>query len=673
MPEYLSPGVYIEEVPARLKAIEGVSTSTAGMVGRAERGPVAGFAAPFAPATGPVLRLDESPTLVTSFGDFARIFGAPADDPASGGYLAHAARAFFDNGGKRLYVARVVEAGAGYASITLQQGARLRLARRLTNGDLTLYFTSVRGLTAGTLALLRASDGTTAASGTIATIDTVASSVTLTAALTLTAPIEPNAVYVEPSTVAFSTTGPTFYARNPGAWGDALRVQIANADRPAVALTQAVVVNDPVVAVQQTSSFYPGAIVELSNSTTKQYVVCTRVGPGSNIELAALATAPLPLVGAFARVLEIDVIITDTRTGVNETHRGLSWNSAADPDVQRRHYATVLNARSRLVYVEPPATETADLDGQPITANAFESSAPTTPGNNGGTPGDADYVGLDTGPGTRTGIQALQDIEDLRVIGCPESTNRAVQDALLTQCGRMRYRFAVLDAPEAPGAPVVNELLAHRNAHDSSFGAYYAPWVEVSIRDRIVRLPPSGHVMGIYARTDNDRGVWKAPANEVVRGIVGLSSYITTGEQDILNPRGVNAIRRFEGQGTRVWGARTLSSDPEFRYVNVRRFLIFLEASIDRATQWVVFEPNSPPTWARVVNSVTAFLHTQWRGGALLGRTPEDAFYVRCDESTMTADDVQNGRLICDIGVAIVRPAEFVIFRIEQLTGFESN
>ena len=158
-----------------------------------------------------------------------------------------------------------------------------------------------------------------------------------------------------------------------------------------------------------------------------------------------------------------------------------------------------------------------------------------------------------------------------------------------------------------------------------------------------------------------------------MRSITGLRSYITTGEQEILNPRGVNCIRRFDGRGIRIWGARTLSSDPEFKYVNVRRFLIFMEASIDRGTQWVVFEPNSPETWTRVVDSVTAFLHTQWRSGALFGRKPEDAFYVRCDESTMTADDVQNGRLICNIGVAIVRPAEFVIFRIEQITGFAKS
>jgi phage tail sheath protein FI len=304
-----------------------------------------------------------------------------------------------------------------------------------------------------------------------------------------------------------------------------------------------------------------------------------------------------------------------------------------------------------------------------MTENGFPVE-PVTLGADGDVPTDDDFVGQDPGPGQRSGIQALQDIDDIRIIAAPGEEAVPVENALITQAERMRYRFAVIDGTNPPSPPTVGQTLAHRNNFDTSFAAYYTPWLQIGGGDDTLFLPPSGHVIGIYARTDNDRGVWKAPANEVVRGITGLRSYITTGEQDILNPRGVNAIRRFEGRGIRVWGARTLSSDPEFRYVNVRRFLIFMEASIDRGTQWVVFEPNSPETWSRVVDSVSAFLHTQWRSGALFGRKPEDAFYVRCDETTMTVDDVQNGRLICDIGVAIVRPAEFVIFRIEQITGF---
>jgi phage tail sheath protein FI len=234
----------------------------------------------------------------------------------------------------------------------------------------------------------------------------------------------------------------------------------------------------------------------------------------------------------------------------------------------------------------------------------------------------------------------------------------------------MRYRFAVLDGELEPLGMSVTSILAHRNAYDTSFASYYTPWVEITENETPMYVPPSGYVTGIYARTDVQRGVHKAPANETLLGITGLRTYLTTGEQEVLNPRGVNAIRRFEGRGIRVWGARTLSSELELRYTNVRRFLIFLEASLDRGTQYVVFEPNAPETWARVVDSVSAFLNTQWRNGALFGRRPEDAYFVRCDETTMSVDDVQNGRLICQIGVAIVRPAEFVIFRIEQITGF---
>jgi phage tail sheath protein FI len=374
-------------------------------------------------------------------------------------------------------------------------------------------------------------------------------------------------------------------------------------------------------------------------------------------------------------VIEIDIAIGDSRTGAFETFKGLTWGESSLPEVRRRHYATALNTRSRLVYVQPPGvgglggTEPSDLSGQPMTADGFPVE-PVVLGVDGDEPSDNDFVGQDAGPAQRSGIQALQDIDDVRIIAAPGEASVTVQSGLITQAERMRYRFAVLDAENPPLPPTVGQTLAHRNNYDSSFGAFYTPWVQIGVGDDTLFLPPSGHVVGIYARTDNDRGVWKAPANEVVRGITGMRSYITTGEQDILNPRGVNAIRRFEGRGIRVWGARTLSSDPEYRYVNVRRFLIFMEASIDRGTQWVVFEPNSPETWSRVVDSVSAFLHTQWRDGALFGRKPEDAFFVRCDETTMTVDDVQNGRLICEIGVAIVRPAEFVIFRIEQITGF---
>jgi phage tail sheath protein FI len=181
-------------------------------------------------------------------------------------------------------------------------------------------------------------------------------------------------------------------------------------------------------------------------------------------------------------------------------------------------------------------------------------------------------------------------------------------------------------------------------------------------------MPPGGHMAGVWARNDDTRGVHKAPANEVVRGAVGLATQLTKGEHDLLNPAGINCIRAFPGRGIRVWGARTLSSEAEWRYLNVRRLFNYLEESILNGTQWVVFEPNDDRLWARVTDTIRLFLRQQWRLGALLGRTEAEAFFVVCDRTTMTQDDILNGRLVCEIGLAPVRPAEFVIFRMFQRT-----
>jgi phage tail sheath protein FI len=246
--------------------------------------------------------------------------------------------------------------------------------------------------------------------------------------------------------------------------------------------------------------------------------------------------------------------------------------------------------------------------------------------------------------------------------------------ALLAQCDRLRDRVAILSLP-------ANRRDVQRIVppHDSPYGAVYVPWIRVldtRTRDTLL-IPPSGHVAGICARTDIERGVHKAPANEVVRGLVDrhqgetiepLEFRITRVEQDVLNVRGVNVIRDFrsEGRGVRVWGARTMSSDPAWKYLNVRRFLLFVEESIQKGTQWAV--PNDEPPWMRVRQAISDFLTGVWRSGALQGRTADEAFFVRCGRDTMTQDDIVNGRLICEIGVAPVRPAEFVIIRIQQKT-----
>ena len=260
-------------------------------------------------------------------------------------------------------------------------------------------------------------------------------------------------------------------------------------------------------------------------------------------------------------------------------------------------------------------------------------------------------------------LQALPESAGISVIAAPGYSARAaaaeIQQALIEHVSQPeRFRFAVFDAPPAA---TIDEVLAARSSIDSSYAAMYYPWVTTQ---NSVQLPPSGFVCGIYARTDNARGVWKAPANETVTGAVDLQTAIDTHGQERLSAQGINSIRSFPARGILLWGARTASQDPLWKYVNVRRYFIYLEQSIHDGLQWVVFEPNGEPLWKAVRQTITNFLLNNWRSGALMGTKPEEAFFVRCDSSTMTQNDIDNGRLIVEIGVAPVRPAEFVIIRI---------
>jgi uncharacterized protein len=270
----------------------------------------------------------------------------------------------------------------------------------------------------------------------------------------------------------------------------------------------------------------------------------------------------------------------------------------------------------------------------------------------------------------RSGLAALDEppFEDVAIVYAPNAFDEpGLPEELMTYCENDKYRFLILDSARGQAQIATIDPRAER---PSQYAAFYYPWIRVfePISGARKLVPPGGHVAGIYARTDIERGVFKAPANEVVRGALELEFEVTDGGQGILNPRGVNAIRAFPGRGRRVWGARTLSDNTLWKYVNVRRLFIFIEASVFRGTQWVVFEPNDQRLWGRVKQTITEFLRTQWRLGALFGATEEEAFFVRVDRTTMTDDDINNGRLIVVIGIAPVRPAEFVIFRIAQLT-----
>jgi phage tail sheath protein FI len=306
---------------------------------------------------------------------------------------------------------------------------------------------------------------------------------------------------------------------------------------------------------------------------------------------------------------------------------------------------------------------------QPLNAQPKADPTPLAGGGDANAlPSVNEFVGFDNDPSLRTGLSALEldEYREVALVHAPAADNQVVE-AVWTHCENNRFRFAVIDAPMGMSDIAT---IDPRSQWDTTYAAYYYPWVTVpDLRNGAPKLvPPGGYVLGLYARTDVDRGVWKAPANDILRDVFDLEYHINTAMQEVLNPRGVNAIRNFPGRGIRVWGARTLSSNSLWKYVSVRRLFIFLEHSIFDGTQWVVFEPNDERLWERVKDTIRLFLRTQWRNGALMGVTEEEAFKIACDRSTMTQDDILNGRLICEIGIAPVRPAEFVVFRIYQNT-----
>jgi phage tail sheath protein FI len=278
----------------------------------------------------------------------------------------------------------------------------------------------------------------------------------------------------------------------------------------------------------------------------------------------------------------------------------------------------------------------------------------------------------------RTGIAGLETVDDVTLVACPDivavtpdgrpatTTNdvKAVQRAILDHCEAMKDRFAILDCPAGLNVQQARDWRMNGIGFDSAYASLYYPWVKVG--DKFV--PPSGLVAGVYARVDEERGVFKAPANEVVRGVIDLERNVTRNQQELLNPIGINCIRSFPGQGIRIWGARTLSnSDAQWRYVPVRRLFCNIEESILQATSWIVFEPNNERLWVKIKRDITAFLTVQWRAGALFGATPEQAFFVKCDEETNPVEVRDLGYCVVEVGLAPVKPAEFVVFRVRQV------
>lgn len=800
MPEYLAPGVYVEETSFRSKSIEGVSTSTTAFVGPTRKGPIGG-----------------TPELITSFGDFERIYGGLNDLNFSTNYLAHAVRAYFNEGGSRLYVSRVYIPGvtAGIATSNDIVGAALADAAKKASfvarylGDAGNGVIHLRQISAPATrrVLERAPEGTTVriggkkpAAAAQLTASKAPFSLPNDGVLRLVvgvdnvditfrgAPAEVigTAALLDPVVLATDTTltvtidgveqqislpaGSTPRADLVAEINKQLRSGYARLTKAGEGGANKLVIGSDrrgkqaiVTVAASADLFFAGSTVRGSDSATNTVGDLLRVTadeidallkPGgkaraslnadgelvfSTVATGTAATLQVVEAGVPANSVHsifgfavptavakgadgTDVVYYLKKDGVyssssgtlnfattlpNDEHKdGSEFITltvvAEDKDghsifyeemaFDKRHPRWVGN-----VLAEKPSRRADQLEnlfairiGDDV--DSLDLRASLFPGGNtnnisliGGSDGVEPIQGDTETPGTyEAALKELEKLDDVSIVAAPGYSSytdyQGIQGALISHAEKRRsYRIAVLDTPQDQ---LVSGARSERGRIDSKYAAMYYPWIVISNPlarpgdesiPRELKLPPSGFVCGIYARNDIERGVFKAPANEVVRAALRFETDINFAEQEVLNPIGVNCLRFFSGRGYRVWGARTASSDPEWKYVNIRRYFNYLESSIDRGTQWAVFEPNGERLWANIRDTVSGFLYNEWKSGALLGTTQQEAFFVRCDRSTMTQNDLDNGRLICEIGVAAIKPAEFVIFRIGQKTADARN
>ncbi|QVL53431.1 MAG: phage tail sheath subtilisin-like domain-containing protein [Cyanobium sp. M30B3] len=640
MPEYLAPGVYVEETSFRAKSIEGVATSSCGFVGQARYGPIKGL-----------------PELVTSYEDFKRLFGDHdlllLDGIPTLNHLAYAVRLFFENGGKRVYISRLYSAPTAVAAGVNADGVAESVliagtgATDVDRVSLRARFPGRAGNVQVTVRALR--------SGNL-------------------------------------LTGVTGSKRLSGVRrGDVVEVIPAGGT-----------IKQRVVSAGGAEAITPDHLYAISMGSSGQ-IVLTR-GDGSILDVAITDAVAIQKItvdlevhpnpdgssGARSDLYQRMSVHADSEDFIGQVLRHDDRDGVQPPadSSQRIYLARGAGSASKPVPPFPQGTAATDalkaaFARDLLAALTLDSGAPDPDearpafALRGGSDGQAvvasDFDGSGEGRDAK-GLKALAEIDDIAIVAAPGSAaladteRQAVTNALISHCENLRYRFAILAGPRDLNQTGIRAV---RSQIDSKHAALYYPWLLLPPVERNsppLALSPEGAMAGIYARSDIERGVHKAPANETVRGVLGFNRNVDKGEQYVLNPEGINCLRFFEGRGYRVWGARTISSDPEWVYVNVRRLFIFLEHSIDRSTQWAVFEPNNEELWLKIRLTIESFLYDVWRTGALLGSKPEDAYFVRCDRSTMSQGDLDNGRLICLIGVAPTKPAEFVIFRIGQWT-----
>lgn len=599
---YLSPGVYIEEVDKGTKPIQGVPTAVTAFVGFTEKAE-----APNDDGFTTRSILSEA-KLITNWGQYQAHFGGLVEDA----YLPYAVRGFFDNGGAICHVISVRTIGGPHAA----QGVLYTENRRQPK------------LPGEPCLLIHARKGGPTSNALIVKIEDL------------------------PKSLQTSSKSST-------------RLQ-ANAGKRAGAGEETSTTGEGATAGEGAAP--PGAettTAPVAAAVNGDFVLVIEEG-GKEVERHTVKLADLPFWGNRARedekahkLSERVKVWTLSKTGRLEDRL---------PKIGSECRLSGGSAALDLEFIEEGDRAMLLGAGQNgVEENAIFSRNSTKL-----------FEGNTT---RRKGIGALEAIDNVNLICAPDvmlahergwiddEQLRGVQQAMLDHCARTHYRFAVLDAPaNKKTAEEILDWRVNQAGYDSMHGALYYPWVKIAdpLTGRSRLIPPSGYIAGIYARSDDQRGVHKAPANEVVAGVIDVAINVTKGEQDLLNPQGINCIRKFPGRGVRVWGARTLTSDPSWRYINVRRLFNYVEESVERSTQWIVFEPNDQVLWAKVRRDITAFLRTVWLSGALFGATPEQAFYVKCDESTNLPELRNLGQMVCEIGMAPVKPAEFVIFRFSQ-------
>lgn len=683
MPEKLAPGVYVEETSFRSKSIEGVSTTTAGFVGPVRYGPIG-----------------IEPEIITSLAEFERAYGDrnPLKFSAMDGtplkpmhnYLWHAVRAFFEEGGKRLYVSRIFspigERNDGCADVwipesaengidTIKEGAlrvrarfpgelgkmRVRLTLQLGQnifgmeavehqgekpGLATQFRQSVKSLVDGDLVCISQSAGSPSQAPEFyiakSHIDGDTKEITwsFTQKGVMSSPTNDLTLSIALYTAHIDESKKVTWVRDEES--SPLPLYSLDPNRHSISILSMAVTVFPAQESDFSPIVYEGLPLDPEHKRADQ--------PDSLFALFAPQPANIGAARRSAIVVEAGKDVSDGLTFLNI----LFSEKQSLRDALTKENATELERSFELL-----------LDG----------------GNDGQRPGSAEYEGAIDAKNRRTGLKVFEDLDDISIVAAPGVTfgfannpvdASATVNALVTHATKMRHRIAIIDPGDDQSISQVRDMRAKL---DSSYAALYYPWVRIldPITKTEINLPPSGFVAGIYARNDTKRGVYKAPSNEVVNLAIGFETLLNRSQQEVLNSEGINSFRYFEGRGFRLWGAHTASSDPEWKYVNLRRYVAYLEHSIEKGTQWAVFEPNRELLWGNIRRTVENFLLNEWKIGALLGDKPEKAYFVRCDRSTMTQNDLDNGRMICLVGVAPLRPAEFVIFRIGQWTADQQD